>query len=112
MVPRVPWGYSGGMLRGHLFLGKFATDTLATWSIFRGLGAVENTFFDPCSGWEIVGGNPRGHLSFMRIFDSIQNLTSDYLQHGQSLEVRGQWKTPFLTPPEDGKLLVCTQGVI
>ena len=24
MVPRVPWGYSGGMLGGHLILGKFS----------------------------------------------------------------------------------------
>ena len=84
--PLLGWEFVGGYPRVHLsFVRIFdstenlVTDNFQTWSISRGLGAVENLFFDPPSGWEIVGGYPRGHLSFVRIFDSIQNLTSDYL---------------------------------
>ena len=64
------WGYP----KGHLSFGEtqvsiknFATDNLAAWSISRGLGAVENPFFDPTSGWKIGGwrgGEPQG--SFKR----------------------------------------------
>ena len=109
----------GGYPRGHLSFGQiqvsienFATDNLATCSISRGLGAVENPFFDPPSGWQIVGGYPRGHLSFVRIFDSIENFNSDYLPTWSISRGPRQWKTPFLPPPQDGTLLGGTQGVI
>ena len=73
-APPLGWQIGGGYPRGHLSFGQiqvsienFATDNLATWSISRGLGAVENPFFDPPSGWQIGGGYPRGHLSFGQI---------------------------------------------
>ena len=40
---------------------------------------MENTHFDPPSGWDTGGGYPRDHLSFVCIFVSIENLTSDHL---------------------------------
>ena len=84
--PPSGWEIVGGYPRGHLSfvrifdsIQNLTSDSLPIWSISRCPGAVENTFFDPPSGWEIVGGYPRGHLSFVRIFDSIQNLTLDSL---------------------------------
>ena len=72
------WDTDGGYPRGHLSIVRIfvpmqnlATDHLATWSISIGLGAVENMLFDPTSGWDTDGGYPRGHLSFVRIFDHV-----------------------------------------
>ena len=71
-----PTGFEigGGYPRGHLNFGQiqvsienFDINYLVTWSISRGLGAVENKFFGPPTGWEIGGGYPRGHLSFGQI---------------------------------------------
>ena len=80
------WDIGGGYPRGHLSFGQIQVSTenfdinyLATWSISRGLGAVENHFFDPPSGWDIVGGYPRGHLSFGQIQVSIENFDLNHL---------------------------------
>ena len=69
--PSTGWEIGGGYPRGHLSFGQtqvsienFDINYLATWSISRGLGAGENQFFGPPTGWEIGGRYPRGHLSF------------------------------------------------
>ena len=84
--PHLGWDTCGGYPRGHLsfvcifvFIEKFTSDQLITWSISRGRGALENKLFDPHSGWDTGGGYPRGHLSFVRIFVFIEKLTSDQL---------------------------------
>ena len=74
------WRYPKGHLSiGHTFVSieNLTSDYLTTWSISRGRGAVENALFDPHSGWDTGGGYPRGHLSIVRIFVSIEKLTSD-----------------------------------
>ena len=84
--PPSGWEIGGGYPKGHLSFGQiqvsienFETDNLATWSTSRGLGAVENTFFDPPSGWQIGEGYPRGHLSFGQIQVSIENFATNNL---------------------------------
>ena len=103
----IVWGYPRGHLSFmHIFdsIQNLTSDYLPTWSISRGPGAVENTFFDPASGWEIVGGYPRGHLSFMRIFDSIENFNSDYLLTWSISRGLGAVEnTPTISHPEGGQ---------
>ena len=70
------WGYPRGHFRFlHIFdsIQNLTSDYLPIWPISRGLGAVENPFFDPPSGWEIGWGYPRGALCSVRIFDYLQN---------------------------------------
>ena len=104
--PPSGWDTDGGYLRGHLSfvrifvsMQNLTSDFLPTWSISRGLGAVENSFFDPPLGWQIVGGYPRGHLSFVRIFDSIENFNSDYLLIWSISRGLGAVENPFFDPP-------------
>ena len=102
MVPRLPWGYVGGHLsfgQIQLSIKNFATDNLASWSISRGLGAVENPFFDSPSGWEIGGGYPRGHLSFGQIQVSIENFATDNLATWSISRGQGAVEKPFFDPP-------------
>ena len=110
--PASGWEIVGGYPRGHFsFMRIFdsiqnlTSDSLQKWSISRGPGAVENTFFDPTSGWEIVGGYPRGHLSFVRIFDSIQNLTSDYLPIWSISRCPGAVENTFFDPPSGWEIV-------
>ena len=97
------WDTDGGYPRGHLSIVRIfvpmqnlTSDYLPTWSISRGPGAVENPFFEPPSGWDNDGGYPRGHLSFVRIFVSMQNLTSDYLPTWSISRGLGAVENPFL----------------
>ena len=74
-------------------------------------GQWKATFFYPPSGWEIGGGYPRSHLRFGQIQVSNENFATDNLTTCQSPEARGQWKTLFWPPPQDGKLVGGTQKV-
>ena len=100
-----------------LFQTRILSSTIADWrrhrqnrveipNFFRifcwAPGAVENHFFGPHSGWEIVGGYPRGHLSFVRIFVSIQNF--DHRPLGNLVNIWG--------PLRMGNCWGGTQGVI
>merc|ERR1712016_170963 len=96
----------GGYPRVHLSFGQiqvsienFDINYLATWSIFRGLGAVENHFFDPPSGLDIVGGYPRGHLSFGQIQVSIENFDINYLESWSISRGLGAVENHFSDPP-------------
>ena len=60
--PPSGWQIGGGYPRGHLSFGQiqvsienFAKDNLQTWSIYRGLGAVETLFLNSKDG-KFVGG--------------------------------------------------------
>ena len=117
--PPSGWEIVGGYPRGHLSfvrifdsIQNLTSDSLQIWSISRGSGAVENTFFDPTSGWEIVGGYPRGHLSFVRIFDSIKNSVTDNFQTWSISRRLATVENLFFDPHQDGKMLGGTQGVI
>ena len=110
--PLSGWQIGGGYPRGHLSFGQiqvsienFATDNLATCSISRGLGAVENPFFDPPSGWEIVGGYPRGHLSFGQIEVSIENFATDNLATCSISRGLGAVENPFFDPPSGWQIV-------
>merc|ERR1712016_444907 len=104
--PLSGWDIVGGYPRGNLSFGQiqvsienFATDNLATWSISRGLGAMENHFFDPLPGWDIVGGYPRGHLSFGQIQVSIENFEINYLATWSIFRGLGALENHFSDPP-------------
>ena len=87
---------------------NFATDTLATWSIFRGLGAVEDPFFDPTSGWDMGWGCPKDHLSLGANSVSIENFATDNLATWSIFSGLGAVENHFFAnpppPPQDGKL--------